>query len=106
MSHNALKTPVVRKAYCQCVPSRETIIGMIVGARIAPTFDPALKMPVAKARSFFGNHSPTVLMAAGKLPDSPEPRPNLGDGKARKMNGGRTGAWKPAKMAQRPIGEV
>jgi hypothetical protein len=41
---------------------------------MAPTFEPALKMPVASARSFFGNHSATVLIAAGKLPDSPRPR--------------------------------
>jgi hypothetical protein len=27
-------------------------------------------MPVANALSFFGNHSATVLIAAGKFPDS------------------------------------
>ena len=31
-------------------------------------------MPVASERSFCGNHSATVLIAAGKLPDSPSPR--------------------------------
>ena len=30
-------------------------------------------MPVASERSFCGNHSATVLIAAGKLPDSPSP---------------------------------
>ena len=40
---------------------------------MAPTFVPALKIPVASARSFFGNHSATVLMLAGKTPDSPKP---------------------------------
>ena len=35
--------------------------------------EPALKIPVANARSFFGNHSATLLIAAGKLPASPSP---------------------------------
>jgi membrane-bound serine protease (ClpP class) len=35
---------------------------------------PALKIPVASARSFFGNHSETVLIEAGKFPASPRPR--------------------------------
>ena len=39
-------------------------------------FVPELKIPVASARSHFGNHSATVLIAAGKLPDSPSPSPN------------------------------
>src|SRR5277367_1168366 len=42
-------------------------------APIAPRLDPALKMPVAKARSRLGNHSATVLIDAGKLPPSPKP---------------------------------
>ena len=40
---------------------------------MAPTFEPELKMPVARARSFLGNHSATVLIAAGKFPASPTP---------------------------------
>jgi hypothetical protein len=43
------------------------------GVTIAPTFEPALNRPVANARSFFGNHSVTALMPAGKLPLSPIP---------------------------------
>ena len=46
----------------------------MIGARIAPTFAPELKMPVASERSFWGNHSATVFIAAGKFPDSPSPR--------------------------------
>src|SRR2546430_13230094 len=42
-------------------------------ARITPTFVPALKMPVASARSLAGNHSATALMLAGNTPDSPKP---------------------------------
>ncbi len=43
---------------------------------MAPTFVPELKMPVASARSFFGNHSATVLIDAGKFPASPNPSRN------------------------------
>ena len=35
------------------------------GAIVAPILVPELKMPVAKARSFRGNHSATALIAAG-----------------------------------------
>ena len=41
---------------------------------MAPMLAPELKIPVARARSFLGNHSATVLMHAGKLADSPMPR--------------------------------
>ena len=34
---------------------------------IAPTVDPELNRPAAKARSFLGNHSATVLIEAGKF---------------------------------------
>ena len=44
------------------------------GVRMAPILAPALKIPTAKARSFFGNHSATALTPAGKLPDSPRPK--------------------------------
>jgi len=37
-------------------------------------FVPELKIPVASARSFFGNHSATALIEAGKFPASPRPR--------------------------------
>ena len=48
--------------------------GTVSGAIIAPMLVPELKRPVASARSFRGNHSATVLMAAGKLPASLNPR--------------------------------
>ena len=44
-------------------------------ADTTPMLVPALKIPVANALSFFGNHSDTVFMAAGKFPASPNPRP-------------------------------
>ena len=64
--------PVKIKASYQ--PQVSTIIGTSSGVMRAPTFVPALKIPVARARSFLGNHSATVLIDAGKLPASPSPR--------------------------------
>lgn len=43
------------------------------GGIIAPMFALLLKIPVASARSFLGNHSAMVLIDAGKLPASPMP---------------------------------
>ena len=40
---------------------------------ITPTLVPELKMPVASARSFCGNHIATALMDAGKLAASARP---------------------------------
>ena len=45
-----------------------------VPAKITPTLAPQLKMPKESERSSRGNHSALVLLAAGKLPDSPIPR--------------------------------
>src|SRR5437764_541560 len=53
--------------------SPSAIAGTSSAATITPTLLPALKMPVASARSFCGNHSATALTAAGKFPDSPAP---------------------------------
>src|SRR5947207_10152000 len=46
------------------------------GVTRAPTLVPELNRPVASARSFLGNHSPTDLIEAGKFPASASPRPN------------------------------
>src|SRR2546422_2373318 len=54
-------------------PQVSVIHGTMSGVRIAPVLVPALKMPVARARSSLGNHSPTLLIAPGKLADSPRP---------------------------------
>src|SRR6185369_6383720 len=48
--------------------------GTTSGATTAPMLVPALKIPVANARSFLGHHSATALIDDGKLPDSPRPR--------------------------------
>ena len=70
------------------------------GARIAPTLAPELKIPVASERSLCGNHSATVLIAAGKLPDSPSPRK-----KRAKPNSSAelASAWPIAERLQMPM---
>ena len=57
--------------------------GTVSGAIIAPILAPELKIPVAKALSFFGNHSATVLIAAGKFPASVNPKAPLATKKPR-----------------------
>ena len=54
-------------------PHVSAIQGTSRGATIAPVLVPALKIPVARARSSFGNHSAMALIAPGKLADSPSP---------------------------------
>src|SRR5512142_1579731 len=63
--------PVTINAACQLQAA--IIAGTAIGAIIAPTLVPELNIPVARARSFLGNHSATVFLAAGKLPDSLRP---------------------------------
>jgi hypothetical protein len=52
-------------------PNVTAMTGTINGVRIAPTFEPALKMPIASARSRCGNHSLAAASAAGNAPASP-----------------------------------
>ena len=52
-------------------PQNFAMSGIERGAAKAPTDEPALKIDVAKARSFFGKYSAVTLIAAGKLPASP-----------------------------------
>src|SRR2546425_4310042 len=70
-SHRNPSDPVATNAQRQ--PHVSAIQGTMSGVRIAPVLVPALKMPVASARSSLGNHSPMLLMAPGKLADSPRP---------------------------------
>src|SRR5262249_24539561 len=71
ISHRNPTDPVMMKA--QRHPQVSAIHGTTSGVTIAPVLVPALKIPVARARSSLGNHSATVLMAPGKLADSPRP---------------------------------
>src|SRR6476469_1787709 len=70
-SHAKPSTPVRTNAHAQ--PKRAVMNGTVIGVTTAPMLVPALNTPVANARSRRGNHSATVLIAAGKLPDSPSP---------------------------------
>ena len=60
----------------QYQPYASVIHGTMSGATTAPMLVPELKMPVANARSRFGNHSATILIDAGKFPASPMPSAN------------------------------
>ncbi len=71
MSQRNPSAPVMTNA--QYHPYRTVIHGTTIGVTTAPTLVPELKIPVASARSLFGNHSATLLIAAGKLPPSPSP---------------------------------
>src|ERR1051325_7766973 len=74
ITHIALTTPIHTKAHGQ--PQWTAIHGAAAGATIAPIFAPELKIPVANARSFCGNHSATVFTAAGKFAASLSPSTN------------------------------
>src|SRR5678815_2939882 len=67
--------PVPMNAHCQ--PQVFASHGTTAGASTAPIFVPALTNPKANARSFFGNHSDSVFVAAGKFGDSETPRKTL-----------------------------
>src|SRR5215831_1400271 len=71
ISHKKPIPPVNKNAHRQ--PRCSAILGITSGVIIAPTLVPALKIPVASARSFFGNHSATVFKLDGKTPASPKP---------------------------------
>src|SRR5215217_7888028 len=68
------RRPVMMNASYQ--PHAITINGTNKGVASAPMFVPELNRPVERARSFFGNHSATVFIDAGKLPASPIPSRN------------------------------
>src|SRR6478672_11963343 len=70
-SHPNPSSPVRMNAQYQ--PNCTVINGTVIGVITAPMLVPALNTPVANARSLRGNHSATVFIAAGKLPDSPSP---------------------------------
>src|ERR1700746_2924374 len=53
------------------------------GAIAPPIEEPLSKKAVANARSRFGNHSETTLVAAGQLPDSAAPSKNRNAAKLR-----------------------
>src|SRR2546426_10621 len=70
-SHANPIAPTMKKA--QRHPNQTVRTGATSGVSTAPILVPELKIPVASARSFLGNHSATALMLAGNTPDSPRP---------------------------------
>jgi len=70
---NEQAIPKIRSAGMP-TPAKTAIHGKIRGVTIAPTLVPALKLPVASARSFFGNHSATHLRLAGNIRPRQNPR--------------------------------
>ena len=71
-----MKLPVIRKAARQ--PSVSVIAGTMRGVTIAPTLVPALKMPVANARSLLREPLGDGFQSGRKVARFPEP-----DGEAR-----------------------
>src|SRR5271156_3805502 len=55
-------------------PNSNATQGMTSAAKAPPTLDPLSKMATATLRSWLGNHSATVLLAAGQLKPSPIPK--------------------------------
>src|SRR5258706_6412776 len=98
ISHKKPITPIITKAapHPQCT----LIHGTVNGARIAPTFEPELNIPVARDLSFFGKYSAVAFIAAGKLPASPKAST------ARENINPRTETEKPAIPAQPRIAET
>ena len=54
---------------------------------MAPTLAPELKMPVARERSRWGNHSAMVLMAAGEVSGFAEAEEEAGNAEAERGAG-------------------
>src|SRR5271156_738404 len=73
-------------------PNSNATQGMTSAAKAPPTLEPLSKMATATLRSSLGNHSATVLLAAGQLKPSPMPRRN------RKEANPKTELAKPVRM--------
>src|SRR5580698_4923086 len=73
-------------------PNARAIQGIARAARAPPTPEPLSKMATARLRSSLGNHSATVLLAAGQLKPSPIPSRNRKDAKPK------TDEAKPVRM--------
>ena len=71
MSQKKPSEPVMRNVACQ--PKLICNATMMGVAMTLPSAAPLLKIDMAKARSFTGNHSAQTLAAPGQLPASPRP---------------------------------
>src|SRR3984885_11476280 len=73
-------------------PNDNAIHGIASAAKAPPTLEPLSKIATATLRSWLGNHSATVLLAAGQLKPSPTPSKNRNAAKPK------TVLAKPVKM--------
>src|SRR6476469_707669 len=101
INHINPRRPVIIKAHCQ--PQLSAMNGTESGAAIAPMLEPELKMPVANALSFLGNHSATVLIAAGKFPASLTPKTERTTPKPKTPF---AKAWQTAATLQIPVAKA
>src|SRR5450759_207549 len=71
VNQNASQTSPARptNANADCQPKCRIRYATIGGARIAPTADPLLNSPAARARSLSGNHSATCLLSTSDAAD-------------------------------------
>src|ERR1700761_1928898 len=72
-SANQPNPSIPEKTKDQRQPNSIAIQGITKAAKAPPTLDPLSKMATATLRSWLGNHSATVLLAAGQLKPSPMP---------------------------------
>src|SRR3984957_10331822 len=80
---NQTKPSSPEKIKDQRQPNANAIQGITRAARAPPTLEPLSKMATARLRSSLGNHSATVLLAAGQLKPSPIPRRKRKEAKAK-----------------------
>src|ERR1700735_3739133 len=89
---NQTNTGSRKKTKAHRQPNANAIHGIASAAKAPPTLDPLSKIATATLRSWLGNHSATVLLAAGQLKPSPMPRRN------RKEANPKTELAKPVRM--------
>src|ERR1700692_2104275 len=78
-NHTKPRTP--EKTNDQRQPNANAIQGIASAAKAPPTLEPLSKIATATLRSWLGNHSATVLLAAGQLKPSPMPKRKRKDAK-------------------------
>src|ERR1700722_4657140 len=71
---NQMKPSSPEKTKDHRQPNLKAINGMTIAAKAPPTLEPLSKIATAMLRSWPGNHSATVLLAAGQLNPSPIPK--------------------------------
>src|ERR1700735_1727107 len=78
---NQTNTGSRKKTKAHRQPNANAIHGIASAAKAPPTLEPLSKIATATLRSWLGNHSATVLLAAGQLKPSPMPNRKRQDAK-------------------------